>query len=123
MSGRSPTHSEGGGQLLRRRRGLTGVLDTAGNLIESIEDVAEDIEDLSLPRRVWRVIDRVGEAAKDVYRKEEARRRAAERARKAAERAWTHCEWCGRAYEGDDEETVQCPSCGAPRGPRPAWLA
>ncbi len=116
------TALRGSGELLRRKRGLTGALDTAGNLIESIEDVAEDIEDLSLPRRVWRVIDRVGEAAEDVYRKEEARRRAAERARKAAERAWTHCEWCGRAYAGDEEEMVQCPSCGAPRGPRPAWV-
>lgn len=116
------TALRGSGELLRRRRGLTGALDTAGNLIESIENVAEDIGDLSLPRRVWRVIDRVGGAAEEAYLREEARRRAAERMREAAERAWTHCEWCGRAYAKDEEEIVQCPSCGAPRGPRPPWL-
>jgi len=111
-----------GGELLLRRRGLIGMLDTAGDLIESVEDVAEDIQDLSLPKRVWRVIDRVGRAAEDAYLKEQGRRRALERKREAAERAWTHCEWCGRAYAPDEDSIVQCPSCGAPRGPRPSWL-
>lgn len=111
-----------GGELLLRRRGLVGMLDTAGDLIESVEDVAEDIQDLSLPQRVWRVIDRVGRAAEDAYLEEQGRRRALERKREAAERAWTHCEWCGRAYAPDEDNIVQCPSCGAPRGSRPPWL-
>jgi len=112
-----------GGELLLRRQGLIGMLDAAGNLVESVEDVAEDIQDLSLPKRVWRVIDRVGRAAEDAYLEEQGRKRALERKREAAERAWTHCEWCGRAYAPDEENIVQCPSCGAPRGPRPDWLA
>jgi rubrerythrin len=110
------------GELLLRRRGLIGVLDTAGGLVEGVEDVAEDIQDLNLPKRVWSVIDRVGTAAEDAYLEEQGRRRAIERKREAAERGWTHCEWCGRAYASDEEDVVQCPSCGAPRGPRPPWL-
>jgi hypothetical protein len=108
--------------LLLRRRGLAGMLDTAGDLAQGVEDVAEDIQDLSLPKRVWHVIDRVGRAAEDAYLEEQGRREAMERKRQAAERAWTHCEWCGRAYARDEGDIVQCPSCGAPRGPRPHWL-
>jgi rubrerythrin len=111
-----------GGEFLLRRRGVVGMLDTAGDLIESVEDVAEDIQDLSLPKRVWRTIDRVGRAAEDAYKEEQGKRRALERKREATERAWTHCEWCGRAYAPDENDIVQCPSCGAPRGPRPSWL-
>jgi hypothetical protein len=113
----------GSRRLLVRRRGLPGVLDAAGGLVAGIEDVAEDIEDLSLPRRVWLVIDRVGGAAEETYLEERRRRRARERKREAAERAWTHCEWCGRAYAEEEADIVQCPSCGAPRGPKPEWLA
>lgn len=111
-----------GGELLLRRRGPIGMLDAAGDLIESVEDVAEDIQDLSLPKRVWRVIDRVGRAAEEAYLEEQGRRRSLERKREAAERAWTHCEWCGRAYAPHEDSIVQCPSCGAPRGLRPSWL-
>lgn len=111
-----------GQRLLWKRRGLGGVLSTAGGLIESIEDVTEDIQDLSLPKRVWTVIDRVGGAAEVSYLEERRKQELLERQREAAERAWTHCEWCGRAYAEDEEEIVQCPSCGAPRGSKPAWL-
>lgn len=111
-----------GGELLLRRRGLIGMLDATGDLVKGVEDVAEDIQDLNLPKRVWSVIDRVGRAAEDAYLEEQGRRQAIERKREAAERAWTHCEWCGRAYAPDEEDVVQCPSCGAPRGPKPHWL-
>jgi hypothetical protein len=114
---------QGGRRLLLRRRGLPGVLDAAGGLIAGIEDVAEDIQELSLPRRVWLVIDLVGAAAEDTYLEERRRKRALEREREAAERAWTHCEWCGRAYAEEEANIVQCPSCGAPRGSKPEWLA
>jgi predicted Zn-ribbon and HTH transcriptional regulator len=112
----------GGRRLLLRRRGLGGVFDAAGGLMQSIEDVSEDIQDLSLPRRVWAVIDRVGGAAEEAYLDERQRKRALRRKREEAERAWTHCEWCGRAYAKDKENIVQCPSCGAPRRPKPDWL-
>jgi hypothetical protein len=112
----------GSRRMLLRRRGLPGVLDAAGGLIEGFEDVAEDIQDLSLPKRVWLVIDRVGGAAEKTYLEERRKRLALERRREAAKRAWTHCEWCGRAYAEEEAEIVQCPSCGAPRGSKPEWL-
>ncbi len=108
--------------LLLRERGLGSVLHTAHDLLEDIEDVVEDIQDLSLPKRVWAVIDRVGTAAEEAYLKERRKRQTAERKREAAEQAWTHCEWCGRAYSQAEEGIVQCPSCGAPRGTKPDWL-
>jgi hypothetical protein len=112
----------GSRSILLRRRGLPGVLDAAGGVMEGIEDVAEDIQDLSLPKRLWLVIDRVGEAAEETYLEERRRRLALERKREAAERAWTHCEWCGRAYAEEEADIVQCPSCGAPRASKPEWL-
>jgi hypothetical protein len=112
----------GSRRMLLRRRGLPGILDAAGGLIQGIEDVAEDIQDLSLPKRVWLVIDRVGGAAEETYLEERRRRLALERKREAAERAWTHCEWCGRAYAEEQADIMQCPSCGAPRGSKPEWL-
>jgi len=112
----------GGRRLLLRRRGLTGALDVAGGLMETIEQAGEDIEDLALPRRIWAIIDQVGEAAEDAYWQEQRKRGVRERRREAAERAWTHCEYCGRAYAEDERSIVQCPSCGAARGPKPAWL-
>lgn len=116
------TALRGSRRLLWRRRGLAGVFDTAGGLIQSIEDLTEDIQDLSLPRRVWAVIDRVGGAAEASYLEERRREDIRKRQREAAERAWTHCEWCGRAYAKDEEDVVECPSCGAPRGTKPPWL-
>jgi Zn finger protein HypA/HybF involved in hydrogenase expression len=98
------------------------VLDAAGGLIAGIEDVAEDIQDLSLPRRVWLVVDRVCLAAEETYLEERRRKQALERERQAAERAWTHCEWCGRAYAEEETAVVSCPSCGASRGSKPEWL-
>lgn len=118
--GRSALHY--GSRLLFRGRGLRGMLDKAGSLMQGVEDVTEDLQDLSLPRRVWAVIDPVGGAAEDAYLEEQRRKRALERKREAAERAWTHCEWCGRAYAEDEEDIVQCPSCGAARGSKPDWL-
>jgi hypothetical protein len=113
---------QGGRRLLLRRRGLPGMLDAAGGLIAGIEDVAEDIQDLSLPRRVWLVIDRVCLAAEETYLEERRKKQALERERQAAERAWTHCEWCGRAYAEEEAGVVQCPSCGAARGSKPEWF-
>ena len=52
----------------------------------------------------------------------ERKEREAQRKREEAERAWTHCESCGRAYRDDEDSRVDCPSCGAPRGDKPAWL-
>lgn len=118
--GRAALH--GGRRLLLRRRGLVGALDAAGGLMDTIEQASEEIEDLALPRRTWAVIDQIGEAAAEAYWEEQRREEARERRREAAERAWTHCEYCGRAYAEDEETIVQCPSCGAPRGPKPAWL-
>lgn len=118
--GRAALH--GGQRLLLRRRGLAGALDAAGGLMQTIEQASEDIEDLSLPRRTWAIIDQVGEAAEGAYWEQERKREARDRRREAAERAWTHCEYCGRAYPTDGEDIVQCPSCGGARGPRPAWL-
>lgn len=111
-----------GRRLIFRRRGLAGVLDAAGSLMRGIEDVTEDIQDLSLPKRAWAVIDRVGGAAEETYLEERRRELARERKREVAKRAWTHCEWCGRAYSEDETNLVQCPSCGAPRGPKPDWI-
>ena len=113
---------KGSRRLLLRRRGVAGALDAASGLMQSIEEASEDIQDLSLPRRVWAIIDWIGEAAEEAYWQERSRRQARDRELEAAERVWTHCEWCGRAYAEDEEKSVQCPSCGAPRGPKPAWL-
>ncbi len=117
------TALRGSRRMLLRRRGLPGVLDAAGGLMQSIEDVSEDLQDLSLPKRVWAIIDHVGVAAEESYLEEQRRKGILKRQREAAERAWTHCEWCGRAYAQDERDVVQCPSCGAPRGPKPVWLS
>lgn len=109
-------------EILLRRRGLLGMLDTAGNLLDGVEDVSEGIRSLNLSERVWAVIDRVGQAAEGAYLEQRRRSEAEEREREAAERAWTHCAWCGRAFGSVDSGVVQCPSCGAPRGAKPEWL-
>ncbi len=106
----------------RNRRGIGGLIETAGNVMAGVENLVEDIQDLGLSKRVWKVIDRVGEAAEQAYWDEKRKQQEQERQRKAAERAWTHCEWCGRAYGSGEDQIVECPSCGAPRSPRPAWL-
>ena len=111
-----------GKRLLFGRRGVAGVLDTAGRVMGGVEDLVEDIQDLGLPKRVWEVVDRVGGAAEQAYLDERRRKLESQRKREAAERAWTHCESCGRAYRDDEDSRVDCPSCGAPRGPKPAWL-
>lgn len=105
-----------------RRRGLRGVLDTAGHLVEGLGDLAEDVQDLTLPRRVWKVIDRVGEATEQAYLEEWRREQERLRQREAAIRAWTHCEWCGHAYAESEAHITTCPSCGAPRGNKPEFL-
>lgn len=111
-----------GKRLLFRRRGIGGLLETAGDIMEGVEDLVEDIQDLGLPKRVWEVIDRVGGAAEEAYLEKRRKEREARRKREAAERAWTHCGWCGRAYGSDEDSVTECPSCGAPRGVKPAWV-
>ena len=106
-----------------RRRGPGAILDVASNMKDGIEDLVEDIQDLSLPRRVWKVIDSVGGAAEEAYQDERRAKRAEEWKREEAEQAWTHCAWCGRAYGTKEGEVTQCPTCGAPRGAKPNWLA
>lgn len=111
-----------GRRALFRRRGVGGLLETAGDIKEGIEDLVEDIQDLGLPRRVWNVIDRVGQAAEQAYLGERRGQQKLRWAREAAERAWRSCEWCGRVYKEDEESRTDCPSCGAPRGEKPDWL-
>jgi hypothetical protein len=113
-----------GKQLLTRgrRRGIGGVLDMAGNIKDGIENVVEDIQDLTLPRRVWGIIDRVGEAAERAYLDEKRKEQELQRQREAAEWAWTNCEYCGRVYTKDEGSLTSCPTCGGTRGPKPALL-
>jgi hypothetical protein len=110
------------GKDLLGRRGIAGMLDAAGNLIEGVSDVAENVDDLALPKQAWKVIDRVGKAAQEMYLEAKRREQEVQRQREAAERAWTHCPACGRAYRPEEIERVDCPSCGAPRGDKPDWL-
>lgn len=111
-----------GARLLFRRRGIVGLVQTAGNLIKGAQDMVEDIQDLGLPKQVWEVIDRVGEAAEEVYLEEQRQMQETRRQREEVERMWTHCPSCGRAYREDELDRVDCPSCGGPRGDKPAWL-
>lgn len=113
-----------GGQALYRGAtwGLAGLLDAAGNVIAGVEEIVEEIQKLGLPKRVWEVVDRVGNAAQEAYRQERRKEEEARQKREEAERAWTHCPSCGRAYQNDEAERVNCPSCGAPRGSKPPWI-
>lgn len=111
-----------GKRLLSKRRGVRGLIQTAGDVMEGIEDLVEDIQDLGLPKRVWEVIDRVGEAAEQAYLDEKRKQEELQRQREEAEQAWTHCESCGRAYKEDEADRVDCPSCGGVRGDKPDWL-
>jgi len=111
-----------GARLLFRRRGVGGLIQTANDVVDGVEDLVEGIQDLGLPKRVWEVIDRVGEAAELAYLDERRKQQEMQWQLKAAERAWTHCESCGRAFRGDEASRVDCPSCGAPRGSKPDWL-
>ena len=122
LSSVGSTLLEQGKRLLFRRRGPAGLLDTAGNVMEGVEDLVEDIQDLGLSKRVWEVIDRVGKAAEGAYLDQQRKEQELQRKREAVERAWTHCASCGRAYEHDEADRTNCPSCGAPRGPKPDWL-
>jgi hypothetical protein len=111
-----------GKDLLFRRRGIAGVLDAAGNLVEGISDVAENIDDMALPKHVWAVIDRVGHAAEEAYLEKKRQQRERQLRREEAERAWTHCPSCGRAYKPEENGRVDCPACGGVRGDKPDWL-
>jgi hypothetical protein len=113
---------EQGKDLLRRRRGPGGLLDAAGELIEGISEVAENVDDLALPKQVWAVIDRVGKAAEEGHLEEKQLKEEALRRREETERAWTHCPSCGRAYGHEEAQRVSCPSCGGTRGEKPDWL-
>ncbi|GAG12546.1 unnamed protein product, partial [marine sediment metagenome] len=113
---------EQGKRALFGRRGVAGLLDAAGNVIEGVEDLIEDIQDLGLPRRVWAVIDRVGGAAEGAHLDQQRQARELRRQREAAVRAWTHCEWCGHAYADDEAGRADCPTCGGPRGAKPPFL-
>jgi hypothetical protein len=103
--------------------GIGGLLETAGSLIEGAQNLAEDVQDLGLPKRVWEIVDRVGKAAEDAYLDQQHRERKAQQKREAAERVWTHCEWCGRAYGNDEGDLTRCPACDGSRGSKPAWLS
>jgi hypothetical protein len=124
ISSMGSTVLDQGKQVLSRGKssGAAGLLDAAKDVMESVGDLVEDIQDLGLPRKVWGVIDRVGGAAEQAYLDEKRKEQELQRQREAAERAWTHCESCGRAYRADEENRADCPSCGAPRGPKPGWL-
>ncbi len=111
-----------GKDLLLGRRGPGGLLDAAGDLIEGISKVAENVDDLSLPKQVWAAIDRVGKAAEAGYLEEKRLKEEALRRQEEAERAWTHCPSCGRAYGPEEGQRVSCPSCGGTRGNKPDWL-
>ena len=111
-----------GGRMLFRRRGIMGLFRTAGDVMEGVEDLVEDIQDLGLPKRVWEVIDRVGEAAEQAYLDEKRKQQESQWQREAAERVWTHCESCGRAYREDEADRVDCPACGGVRGDKPDWM-
>jgi hypothetical protein len=113
---------EQGKDLLLGRRGPAGLLDAAGDLIEGISEVAENVDDLSLPKQVWGVIDRVGKAAEEAYLEEKRLREKEQRRREKAKRAWTHCPSCGRAYSPEEAHRVSCASCGGTRGDKPDWL-
>lgn len=113
---------EQGKRALFGRRGVAGLIDAAGNVIEGVEDLIEDIQDLGLPRRVWAVIDRVGGAAEKAHLDQQRQAQELRRQREAAARAWTHCEWCGHAYADDEVGRADCSTCGAPRGPKPPFL-
>ena len=102
--------------------GVAGLLDVASQMIEGVEDVVEDVQDLRLPHRVWATIDRVGEAAEQAYLNALQKNQELQREREEARRAWTHCEWCGRAYGDDEDSRTDCLTCGGPRGDRPAFL-
>jgi hypothetical protein len=102
--------------------GIGGLLETAGSLIEGVQDLAADVQDLGLPKRVWEIVDRVGKAAEDAHLDQQHRERKAQQEREAAERAWTHCGWCGRAYGNDEGDLTRCPACDGSRGDRPVWL-
>ncbi|MCP4541236.1 MAG: hypothetical protein GY832_29240 [Chloroflexi bacterium] len=112
-----------GKRLAFRGRGVRGLIETAGDVMEGVEDLVEDIQDLGLPKRVWTMIDRVGEAAEQAYLDEKRKQQELQWQREATERAWTHCESCGRAYREDDADRVDCPSCGGVRGNKPDWLS
>jgi len=111
-----------GKRLVSKRRGIGGLIQAAGDVMESVEDLVEDIQDLGLPKRVWEVIDRVGQAAEQAYLEEKRIQQDLQWQREAAERAWTHCESCGRAYRDDEPSRVDCPACGGVRGNKPDWL-
>jgi len=103
----------------RRMRGPGGLIDAAGSLIQGIGDVVEDIQDLNLPSRVWKVIDRVGNAAEQAYLDERAKTDARAREREQALHAWTHCPYCDRGYSEDEAQLTLCPACGGTRGDKP----
>lgn len=113
---------EQGKDLLLGRRGPAGLIDAASDLIEGISQVTESVDDLSLPKQVWGVIDRVGGAAEEAYLEKKRGEQKEQRRREEAERAWTHCPSCGRAYRPEEAHRVDCSSCGAPRGDKPDWL-
>lgn len=113
---------EQGKRLLSGGGGLAGLLNAAGSLIEGAGEIAEEVQDLGLPKQVWEVIDRVGGVAEETYLEEQRKEQAVRRRREEAERAWTHCPSCGRAYREDEAPRVDCPSCGAVRGDKPDWL-
>lgn len=103
--------------------GATGAASAiAGGIGNIVESVSDSIETWTLPRRIWEIIDRVAGSAEKAYLDEQRKAQEFGWKREAAERAWTHCESCGRAYREDEDDRVDCSSCGAPRGVKPAGM-
>ncbi|HEY73350.1 MAG: hypothetical protein DRJ03_14275 [Chloroflexi bacterium] len=111
-----------GKRLLFRRRGIRGLFQTAGDLVDGVQDMVEDIQDLGLPKQVWEVIDRVGEAAEGAYLEQRSKEQRLQREREAAEQVWLYCQYCGHAYKVNEGSLTNCSACGGPRGPKPDWL-
>ena len=72
----------------RKSAGVAGLLDAAGHVVQGVEDLVEDIQDMGLPQRVWKVIDRVGEAAEQAYLDEQRAKQELQWKQQAARRAY-----------------------------------
>lgn len=108
--------------LLRRPSGLGGLLSTVGHVVQGASELMDHLEDLTLPQRVWAIIDRVGGAAEKAFLEAQWRALEQQRQREAILAAWTHCPYCGRAYAPAEAELANCPACGGARGSKPEWI-
>ena len=70
------------------------------NLLNRLDDIAQDVENIQLSERVWQVIDQAGRAIGTGYQLSERLSRLT-------------CEYCGTAYKVGE---AACIACGAPLG-------